>query len=304
MMAVTRPRRLVVPTSLSLHDRLSRETLSCTYTRREIDGVERAHPDLVIECDGNLLTAIDHTTAAPLAYAFTSPRAFTDHFADMFEKLLPRVRKAYGPEHIRFRLMYGPARPAVEPVLRRLWFEPRKAWVQFSLAKGSSTAKPSTPRGIAFRHGSVADLDELLEIDHDAFPSTPITREGLRRLIEAEGRLLVAEQRGRAVGFALFDHDDPAAGYLRTLAVREEARDGGVGSALTLRVAKLLFAEGATRLDLRTDDDNAGAIRLYKRLGFKHVGAGRDYERPADPKTIARIRKEHEGTFIKFGGWR
>jgi mycothiol synthase len=86
--------------------------------------------------------------------------------------------------------------------------------------------------------------------------------------------------------------------------VLEAARGKGIGATLTLRTAKTLFAEGAHRLDLRTDDDNANAIRLYTWLGFKHAGAGRDYERPADPKVIEQMRRESEGTFIKFGNWR
>jgi ribosomal protein S18 acetylase RimI-like enzyme len=116
--------------------------------------------------------------------------------------------------------------------------------------------------------------------------------------------VLLASRKGTAVGFALFDHDTRGTGYLRTLAVLESARGNGIGATLTLRAAKALFADGADRMDLRTDDNNTKAIRLYTWLGFKHAGAGRDYERPADQRVIDAMRQESEGTFIKFGNWR
>ena len=303
-MAVTRPRRLDAPSARGLYDRLSVDALSCTYSRRELDAVERDHPGLIVEDEGNVVAALSHGDAVVLPYAFESDRAFVDRFDAMFQKLLPRARKAYGAPMVRFRLTNGPSRPMVEPVLKRLSFTPRKAWFQFSLAKGAATPKIAASRGITYREGGVADLDSLLSIDREAFPNTPITRDGMRKLIEDDGRVLIAQQKGAPAGFALYDHDDPEMGYLRTLAVRDSARGQGIGGALTLRVAKIVFAEGATRLDLRTDDDNSAAIRLYNGLGFKHVGSGRDYERPADPKVIERRRKENEGTFIKFGGWR
>jgi ribosomal protein S18 acetylase RimI-like enzyme len=88
------------------------------------------------------------------------------------------------------------------------------------------------------------------------------------------------------------------------LAVGERWRGRAIGASLTLRVAKALFAEGAPRLDLKTDEDNATAIRLYRSLGFRQEGAGRDYDRPTDPRLIAAMRKASEGTLIRFGGWR
>ncbi len=303
-MPVQRLRRLDAPVALSLFDRLTMDALSCAYSRSECDALERGHPELVVQREANVLGAISHGDAIALPYAFDNLSAFQDHFEPMFEKLLPRARKAYDADLVRFRLTHGPSRPGVEPTLKRLGFTPRKSWFQFSLAKGASSPKIAAPKGITISAGSVADLDELLAIDHEAFPNTPVTRAGMTEMIEYGERLWVARQKGNAIGFALYDHSDPGLGYLRTVAVREEARGLGVGAALTLRTAKTLFAEGATRLDLRTDDDNSAAIRLYAYLGFKHVGSGRDYDRPADTKVVEKLRKQSEGTFIKFGGWR
>jgi ribosomal protein S18 acetylase RimI-like enzyme len=303
-MPATKPRRLLVATGPSLYHRLQSEALSCAYSERELDDLERLHPELIVQNDGGILAAISHGDAIVFPYSFTSTGAFSDQFEGLFEKLLPRARKVYAASTVRFRLTHGPVRPAVEPVLRRLAFTPRKAWFHFSLGKGTPPRKSIAPKGVAFRTGSAKDIDELLMIDREAFPNSPVSRTSLLAMLGGSSRVLIAERRGEPIGFALYDHDTPGTGYLRTLAVLESERGVGVGAALTIRTAKDVFADGATRLDLRTDDDNAKAIRLYTWLGFKHVGAGRDYERPADPAIIKQMRRESEGTFIKFGGWR
>ena len=88
-MSVKPLRRLIVPTTRSLYERLSAEALSCAWSRPEIDALDRQHPELVLARDGNTLGAFDEGLVR-LAYAFRSDGAFTDHFPSMFEKLLPR----------------------------------------------------------------------------------------------------------------------------------------------------------------------------------------------------------------------
>ncbi len=302
-MPVQKLRRLGAPIALSLYDRMSMEALSCPYSAWELEALTTEHPNLIIERDGNVLGALSHGDAIVLAYAFENNRVFSDHFDEMFAKLLPRARKAYRADTVRFRLTNGPSRPMVEPVLRRLSFTPSRTWLQFSLEKGKKAPASSVPRGVTFRVGGLDDLGDALSIDRESFPNSPISREGMREELGQQS-LLLAQRNGESVGLALYDHADADTAYLRTLAVREASRGQGVGAALTLRVAKAVFGDGATRLDLRTEDDNASAIRLYNWLGFKHVGSGRDYERPADPKVIERMRQQSEGTFIKFGNWR
>ncbi|HXK32771.1 MAG TPA: GNAT family N-acetyltransferase [Dehalococcoidia bacterium] len=298
-MPVQPPRRLVMPAA-SLFDRMARNALSVTYSRREIDDLERGHPELVVERDGAILGALDHGVAV-LPYSFDTTRHFSDHFDVMFEELLPRIRTALPVTKVRFRLTHAPSRNAVQATLKRLGFRPLRTWLQFSLAKADAP-KPATPRGVKFRDGGLEDIDDIARIDHAAFPNTPMPKEAIARQIERHGmRVLLAEQRGRAVGLALWTHDDREWGYLNTLAVDETARAQGIGGALTLRVARRVFADGASRLDLRTEEDNAGAIRLYRSLGFRHTLTGVDFERPLELKPAPA---EKPGIYIKFGRWR
>jgi ribosomal-protein-alanine N-acetyltransferase len=302
-MAVQPTRRLLVPTAVSLYDRLSREALAYAWTRAEVSVTEREHPELIIERDGNILTAVPQGVAS-LAYSFRGDREFIDEFPAMLSALLPRVRTVFGADTVRFRLSHGSSRTAIEPVLRNLSFEQKRpTWLGFSLAKGTPLPKLEAPKGVRFRDGTPDDIDDIIRLDREAFPDSPMLAPFLRTL-GRESDVLIASAGPEIVGYAIFSNDEDRRGYLTILAVGDGYRGCGIGAALTARVAKRVFGDGATRLDLKTDETNGDAIRLYSRLGFKHVESGRDYERPTDPKVIARLKRQNESTMIRFGGWR
>jgi ribosomal protein S18 acetylase RimI-like enzyme len=129
--------------------------------------------------------------------------------------------------------------------------------------------------------------------------------DSMRALLDStELRGLVAAVRGEPVAFSLYALYAGGDGYIATLATAEAQRGRGIGAALVARTAKRLFAEGARHVRLRTEEQNAGAIRFYRRLGFRQTAAGRDYVRPTDSRQIERMKAEKRGTLIKFGGWR
>ncbi len=85
---------------------------------------------------------------------------------------------------------------------------------------------------------------------------------------------LVAEQHGRAVGFAyLIADDDPSRGaLLDNLHLVAAARGGGIGAALLRGVAALGIARGwPPGLHLWVFDANEGACRFYERHGGRVV---------------------------------
>ncbi len=85
---------------------------------------------------------------------------------------------------------------------------------------------------------------------------------------------LVAEQDGRAVGFAyLIADDDPTRGaLLDNLHLVAAARGGGLGAALLRAVAGLAIARGwPPGLHLWVFDANDGACRFYERHGGRIV---------------------------------
>lgn len=85
---------------------------------------------------------------------------------------------------------------------------------------------------------------------------------------------LVAEQDGRAVGFAyLIADDDPTRGaLLDNLHLVAAARGGGIGTGLLRGVAALGIARGwPSGLHLWVFDANDGACRFYERHGGRVV---------------------------------
>jgi ribosomal protein S18 acetylase RimI-like enzyme len=286
----------------SLFDQITSHTLHHADWRRYIDAIERDHPELIVENGENVLAAGGSSTAT-LSYGFENERIFADRFPAIFEKLLPRIRRVLRAERVRLRLTYAPARPMVEPVLRRLWFKPSRDWMEFSVARSTKLAAAPAPRGVRFREATAHDVDVLLRIDRESFPDTPIPADVFGGRLKEES-VIVAERGGAIAGFCMYDAPEPGAGWISVLAVVKEHRGAGLGAALTVRAAKRLFAEGAQSVGLTTDDDNGAAIRLYVRLGFKQTRAGRDYTRPTDPREIKAMQTAEEGTLIRFGGWR
>lgn len=68
--------------------------------------------------------------------------------------------------------------------------------------------------------------------------------------------------------------------WLEDLFVRADARRSGVGEALLELAVQVARERGAKRIELDTNEDNAGALALYERHGFsarsKGAGSGRD----------------------------
>ena len=296
-------RRLEAPTGPSFHAHLSREALSYAWARRNVDALPSEHPELIVEHDGNLLAAFGGGDIARLAYSYNSDAEFVDLFPSMLEQLLPCVRKSLGADTVRFRLALASSRSAVEPVLRKLSFTPQRPWLTFSLDKRDAKSA-AVLKGVSFRADTAADVVDVARLDLEAFPDTPMPASAYSQNLDMGDQLLLATVGDELAGYALYSYDGADEGYLSVLAVAEEYRGRGIGRALTMRVAKWAFQQGASHVALRTEEDNAIAIKVYRGLGFKHTGSGNDYDRPVDPRVIAAMKKAGEGTLIRFGGWR
>lgn len=88
---------------------------------------------------------------------------------------------------------------------------------------------------------------------------------------------VIAEEKGAAVGFALYVfHFSTWLGrrslYLEDLFVRPEARGRGVGKALLQHLAQRALDEGCGRFEWSVLDWNTEAIGFYERLGARLLG--------------------------------
>lgn len=295
-------RRIGISTGERLHDQVAASMLHSPYGPTPTNAIEDAHADLIVRDGDNVLAAFARGTTAHLVYGFENERAFADRFPAMFEKLLPKARRSLGADVARLRLWYAPGRPVIEPVLKRLSFAPVRDWIEFTLERGPRLPAAS-PRGVTYRDGGAGDINDLLRIDREAFPDAPTERDGMRRRLREEDAIVALAGKEMA-GFCLYSMPEAGEGYIHIVAVDEAHRGRSIGAALTVRACRRLFAAGARRVALTTDDTNGAAIRLYMRLGFRQVRAGRDYARPTDPRAIARAKQRDQGMLIRFGGWR
>src|SRR5438270_304309 len=104
----------------------------------------------------------------------------------MLEQLLPWLRRVLASETVRFRLSHNPARPVVEPVLKKLWFTPKRRWLEFAIDHVPKTVGVGV-HGVKFRDATSEDADEMARLDLEAFPGTPEPASSIRaRLVGGE----------------------------------------------------------------------------------------------------------------------
>jgi ribosomal protein S18 acetylase RimI-like enzyme len=133
------------------------------------------------------------------------------------------------------------------------------------------------------------DFDDLYAIEEVCFQSPErFTRRYLRQLIDSHGTVTwIAEENGQIAGFAIveFVRDvAPTVAYISTIEVLPAQRGAGIGAELLRRLEGSANVERATGIWLHVDVENASAIRLYERLGYRKNSRANHYyarNRPA-----------------------
>jgi ribosomal protein S18 acetylase RimI-like enzyme len=131
---------------------------------------------------------------------------------------------------------------------------------------------------VSVRVATTADtavLEELWQaFEREVPPSGHVDRDPARERAEIDeivgtGLAFVAEEDGRALGFALARRTGSRLGRLTDLYVVREARRAGHAAALVHAVADALAADGVEHLDLEVDSANAEARSVYQHWGFR-----------------------------------
>lgn len=101
--------------------------------------------------------------------------------------------------------------------------------------------------------------------------------EASRRILSDAGReRTVAMLGGERAGFLVLDMAGAFAGYIQIVCVAPEFRGRGVGTALVRFAEERVFRD-SPNVFLCVSSFNAGARRLYERLGYSQVGELTDY---------------------------
>jgi ribosomal-protein-alanine acetyltransferase len=132
---------------------------------------------------------------------------------------------------------------------------------------------------LRIRKAQSSDIDDLVRLEAKAFSSDRLTRRRLWAHLRSErSSLLIIEQGGKLAGYALvLVRRGSAAARLYSLAVHPRATGQGIGSRLLAAAESAARGLGATSLRLEVRVDNASAIRLYERNGYRTIGRREDY---------------------------
>ncbi len=146
--------------------------------------------------------------------------------------------------------------------------------------------RPATPNDLSLILGFIRELAEYERLMHEVVATEEALRESLFGA-HPYAEVLIAEEAGAAVGFALFFHSfstflgRPGI-YLEDLYVRRDLRGRGYGKALLARLAAIAKERNCGRLEWSVLNWNEPSIAFYRSLGAK----------PMDHWTVFRLAGE------------
>jgi len=132
---------------------------------------------------------------------------------------------------------------------------------------------------IQIRRGRLADLNALWELESRVFAMDGISRRSLRRLLASPSAVvLVAEADHTIAGIAVvLFRATSAVARLYRLAVAPKKTGRGIASALLVASERISKSRQCRSLRLEVHEKNHGAIRLYRRAGYREFGKYRQY---------------------------
>lgn len=120
------------------------------------------------------------------------------------------------------------------------------------------------------------DLDRVVEIERQCFPTAWRREAYERELLNENARYLVARVGQRIVGYCGMWVIAPEA-HITTLAVEPQYRRRGIGERLLAALLEAAQDMGADRATLEVRESNVAAQSLYRKYGFEAVAYLRGY---------------------------
>lgn len=129
----------------------------------------------------------------------------------------------------------------------------------------------STQDTYSIRAARPSDLEALVALEEGVFAYDRVSRRQYRRhLTSASVLLRVAVEHGHLVGCGMvFLRTGTRVARLYSLAAAPVARGRGVAARLLATLERAARGRGCTRMRLEVRTDNAAAIALYERQGYR-----------------------------------
>ncbi|WEX07665.1 GNAT family N-acetyltransferase [Chelativorans sp. AA-79] len=135
------------------------------------------------------------------------------------------------------------------------------------------------------RPARVSDIDTLVSIENGVFDTDRISRRAfLSHIGSGSASLLVADRDGAIAGYALLlFRKGGRTARLYSIAVAVGHASAGIGRRLLAAAEEAALARGCPILRLEVREDNARAIGLYRRSGFRPIGRRENYYEDGAP---------------------
>jgi ribosomal-protein-alanine acetyltransferase len=145
--------------------------------------------------------------------------------------------------------------------------------------------------GLVVREAVVGDLDAVAKLECDSFPEDQVPRRSFAYYLRAPQRPVIAATiEGALAGYVLIAlRKDVRSARIYSIAVDPRFARRGVASALLAAAEKFALRHERHSITLEVRYDNAPAIALYEKCGFRPFGEHEDYY--TDGATALRYRK-------------
>ena len=131
----------------------------------------------------------------------------------------------------------------------------------------------------AVRPARPEDVDALLRLEEAAFPGDRLDRRGFRHAVRSPTIIaLVADGPDGPQGYVLVEtRRNARVARLSSVAVAPDGGGQGTGRRLIEAAERAVRDGGRTAIRLEVRADNARAIALYERRGYRRTGRDDDY---------------------------
>ncbi|MGL5290574.1 MAG: ribosomal protein S18-alanine N-acetyltransferase, partial [Vibrionaceae bacterium] len=124
-----------------------------------------------------------------------------------------------------------------------------------------------------FKCATLRDLEQLHKLEQRSFSEHRLTKRQLRRFITSKTDfLLTAQHNGIVAAYALLIFNQTTRiARLYSIAVDKEFKNQGIATSLLNQCETYAVEQGYITMRLEVREDNADAIALYKKRGFKKL---------------------------------
>ncbi|MFA7387753.1 MAG: GNAT family N-acetyltransferase/peptidase C39 family protein [Thiohalobacteraceae bacterium] len=146
------------------------------------------------------------------------------------------------------------------------------------------------------RLATVDDLDALVELENSCFELDRLSRRNFRHMLtKANAATLVDDRKGVLAAYVLvLFQAGTSLARMYSIAVGPAYRATGLGNKLMAAAEAVALERGCVYMRLEVRPDNAGAIALYQKRGYRQFGIVDDYyEDHADALRFEKLMVPH-----------